>query len=254
MASLRQRIRAGRLTIGSWLSFRDPAVAEIMARSGFDWLTIDLEHSPLSFGDAADLIRVIDLCGVSPLVRLTSLDANLIKRAMDAGAHGIIVPMVNSAEDATDAVSAVHYPPAGRRGVGLARAHAYGPGFAAYRRWLGRDAIIVAQVEHHESVSALSSILGVSGVDATIVGPYDLSASMGRAGAFAHPDVAAQLRTYERVSRKAGRTMGYHVVQPDPREVKARIRRGYRFIGYSTDYILLGASSRQGVLDIRRAR
>jgi 2-dehydro-3-deoxyglucarate aldolase len=254
VASLRQRIRAGRLTIGSWLSLRDPAVAEIMARAGFDWLTVDLEHSSLSFGDAADLIRVIELCGVSPLVRLTSLDDNLIKRAMDAGAHGIIVPMVNSEADASRAVSAVHYPPKGRRGVGLARAHGYGPGFAAYRRWLGRDAIIVAQVEHHESVSALPSILGVSGVDATIVGPYDLSASVGRPGAFSHPKVAEQLRAYERVSRKLGKTMGYHVVQPDPTEVRARIRRGYRFIGYSTDYILLGASAREGVLNIRGNR
>ena len=110
------------VALGSWITLAHPAVAEIMANAGFDWLAIDLEHSVITIREAEELIRVIELSNVVPLVRLTSNNSDLIKRVMDAGAHGIIVPMVNSALDAEMAVQSIKYPPAGRRGVGLARA------------------------------------------------------------------------------------------------------------------------------------
>ena len=105
---LKQKLRSGQSTIGCWITLGNVAIAEIMARAGFDWLTVDLEHSVISIDMAGDLIRVIDLCGVAPLVRLTSNHPDQIKRVMDAGAHGIIVPMVNSAGEAERAVAAVH--------------------------------------------------------------------------------------------------------------------------------------------------
>ena len=124
-----------KLTRGSWITLAHPSIAEIQAKAGFDWLAVDLEHSVLTIREAEELIRMIDLCGVVPLVRLTSNDANQIKRVMDAGAHGVIVPMVNSALDAITAIEAVKYPPQGKRGVGLARAQDYGESFSDYWSW-----------------------------------------------------------------------------------------------------------------------
>ena len=131
--TLKQKIKNRELTIGSWITIGDPVVAEIMANAGYDWLTIDMEHSVISLEAAQDLIRCIALCGVDPLVRVGNNDPTIIKRVMDAGAHGVIVPMVNTRQDAINAVNAVKYPPQGTRGVGLARAQKYGNGFDEYK-------------------------------------------------------------------------------------------------------------------------
>ena len=133
--NLKKRLLARELTIGSWITIGNPVVAEVMANVGYDWLTIDMEHSAITMENAQDIIRVIDLCGVVPLVRVGHNDPNLIKRVMDAGAHGVIVPMVNSRDEAEKAVRSVKYPPLGFRGVGLARAQKYGMDFEDYKKW-----------------------------------------------------------------------------------------------------------------------
>ena len=122
---LKRKLSQNEITIGSWITLAHPAIAEIMACAGFDWLVVDLEHSVITIKEAEELIRVINLCGVVPLVRLSINDSVQIKRVMDAGAHGIIVPMVNNRAEADTAVAAVYYPPKGTRGVGLARAQGY---------------------------------------------------------------------------------------------------------------------------------
>src|SRR3990167_11155409 len=120
------------ISFGSWITLAHPAIAEIMAKAGFEWLVIDLEHSVITIREAEELIRVISLCGVKPYVRLTANDPNQIKRVMDAGAEGIIVPMVKSFNDVKWAADAMFYPPKGSRSVGLARAQQYGVGFKTY--------------------------------------------------------------------------------------------------------------------------
>src|SRR3990172_7659368 len=179
MISLKNKLKKKELTIGSWITFANSAIAEIMAKAGFDWLTVDMEHSSLTISQAQQLIQTIELCGVAPLVRVGENNPNLIKRVMDAGSHGVIVPMVNSKEEANNAVNAVKYPPTGKRGVGLARAQGYGTTFEKYKDWVDRDSIVVIQIEHIEAVENLKDILSVSGIDAFIVGPYDLSGSLG---------------------------------------------------------------------------
>ena len=121
-----------KVTIGTWITLAHPSIAEIMAASGFDWIAIDLEHSVITIREAEELIRVINLSGVTSLVRLTSNDPNQITRVMDAGSCGVIVPMVKSIEDVKQAVAAVKYPPYGNRSVGLARAQEYGQSFSEY--------------------------------------------------------------------------------------------------------------------------
>ncbi len=155
LGTLRKKINSKKLTLGSWITLGHPAIAEIMANAGFDWLVVDLEHSVIDLEMASDLIRTIDLCGTAPLVRLTSNDQNQIKRVMDAGAHGIIVPMVNTPAEAVMAVAATRYSPVGSRGVGLARAQGYGANFQDYLKWQSEGPVVIVQIEHKGAVDQL---------------------------------------------------------------------------------------------------
>ena len=171
-------------TIGSWITLAHPAIAEIMCKSGFDWLTVDLEHSVITIREAEELIRIIHLSNVSPFVRLTNNDENQIKRVMDAGAHGIIVPMVKTKSDAEKAIKYVKYPPLGIRGVGLARAQGYGSEFKEYNKWLKNEVKIIVQIEHVDSINNLNDIISLKHINGIFIGPYDLSASLGIPGDF----------------------------------------------------------------------
>ncbi|MFZ4801201.1 MAG: HpcH/HpaI aldolase family protein [Chlorobium sp.] len=249
--SLKKALREKQLTIGSWITLAHPAIAEIMADAGFDWLTVDMEHSVITIREAEELIRVITLKGKTALVRLTGNDSSQIKRVMDAGAHGVIVPMVNSREQAEAAVRAVRYPPAGTRGVGLARAQKYGAGFEEYVEWLEDESVVIAQIEHIDAINNLESILAVDGIDGTIIGPYDLSASMGKPGKFEDSDVKASIAHYEEVSVKLQKPLGYHVIPSDYTQVSARIDKGYSFVAFSTDFLFLGNVCRDQLAKIK---
>ena len=252
---LKRRLADNRLTVGTWLTLAHPAIAEIMARAGFDWLTIDMEHSVITIREAEELIRVVSLCGVPALVRLTSNDDNQIKRVMDAGASGVIVPMVNTRADAEKAVGAVNYPPRGRRGVGLARAQGYGPGFAGYREWLGGGGgVVIVMIEHIEAVRNLREILSVEGVDGYFIGPYDLSSSMGLAGQLEHPEVVAAIAEIRATAKALAKAGGVHVIEPDPARLRAFVDDGFSFIAYSLDIRMLDTAARSGLAQIDRER
>ncbi len=222
-----------------------------MAKQGFDWLAIDMEHSAITLSEAQQLIQVIELCGVTPLVRIGENNPNLIKRVMDAGAHGVIVPMVNSKEDAVNAVNAVKYPPVGKRGVGLARAQGYGLEFEKYKEWVNKSSLVVAQIEHIKAIDNLEEILKTDGIDASIIGPYDLSASLGHPGEFDRTDVKDAIKKYVETCDKLNKPAGFHVVNPDAAEVKKKIDEGFSFIGFSLDILFLGFSVRSLLKDIR---
>ncbi len=245
--NLKDKLVSNQLTIGSWITIGHPSIAEIMTKAGFDWLTVDMEHSAITIVQAQQLIQVIDLCGVTPLVRVGENNPTLIKRVMDAGAHGVIVPMVNTKEDAIKAVNAVKYPPIGARGVGLARAQGYGLEFGKYKEWVSKESVVVVQIEHIEAVNHLEEILDVDGVDGFIVGPYDLSGSLGRPGEFEHPDVIDALKRVREISKKMNVASGFHVIPPDYKEVLKKIKEGYIFIAFSLDTLFLGESCREGL-------
>lgn len=240
-----------KLSIGSWIQIGHPAVADIMASAGFDWLAVDLEHSTISLREAEEIIRVIDLKGVVPLVRLSSNNQEQIKRVMDAGAHGVIVPMVNSESEAQAAVSAVKYPPEGNRSVGLARAQGYGVRFSEYFEWQRENSIVIVQIEHIDAVDNLESILLVEGVDAYIVGPYDLSGSLQIPGQFEAPKFLESLEHIRVVAERVGVPGGVHVVEPDPQQLIQCIRDGNRFIAYGVDTRMLDTSCRIGLKTIQ---
>lgn len=254
MTSLKTKLKEGEITIGSWITLAHPSIAEIMAKAGFDWLAVDMEHSVITIREAEDLIRVIDLCGVVPLVRLSSNDSVQIKRVMDAGAHGVIVPVVNSVVQAEHAISAVQYPPQGQRGVGLARAQGYGASFGNYLDWVNKESVVIIQVEHVEAVNNLEAILAVEGVDGFIVGPYDLSGSLGVPGQFDHPLMKEAMQRIKTVGAASGKVAGIHVIEPNPEELKERITEGYRFVAYSLDIRMLDCACREGLNSIRSLR
>tara|TARA_B100000427_G_C15468662_1_gene577464 strand:+ start:431 stop:1186 length:756 start_codon:yes stop_codon:yes gene_type:complete len=234
-----------KIRIGSWITLPNPSIVEIMAKSGFDWLTVDLEHSAINITQAEELIRIIDLCGVKPLVRLTSNDSNQIKRVMDSGSHGIIVPMVNSLADIESAYKALKYPPQGIRGVGLARAQGYGAEFNKYFKWQESEPLLVAQIEHIDAVNNLEEIFSFQYLDAFIVGPYDLSCSLGIPGQFNHPKYIESILHIEEVSSKKKIPKGIHIIEPDLEEINLRIKEGYQMIAYSLDFRMIDSQCRK---------
>jgi 2-dehydro-3-deoxyglucarate aldolase len=245
--SLKNKLRANALTIGSWITLGHPSIAEILASAGYDWLVVDLEHTTISIEQAGELIRVIDLCGVAPLVRLTSNHPDQIKRVMDAGAHGIVVPMVNSVDDAVHAVAATRYAPQGIRGVGLARAQKYGNGFSDYLQWQSDGPVVIVQIEHKDALDHLEAIFSVPGLDGFIIGPYDLSCSMGMPGEFERSEFKAAMNQILATGLRMKFPAGLHIVEPDPARLRQVIEEGYRFIAYSVDMRMLDVSARVGV-------
>ncbi|MCP3995470.1 MAG: 2,4-dihydroxyhept-2-ene-1,7-dioic acid aldolase [bacterium] len=254
MPTLRDKIDTGKPTVGSWIQLGDEALTEMLATGGFDWLCIDLEHTTISIDQAGKIIRVADLAGCPTLVRLSSHDPAQIKRVLDAGATGIIAPMVNTAEQAAHIVSASTYPPRGSRGVGLARAQQYGVGFPEYLKRMERDLVCIMQVEHIDGVDNLDEILAVEGVDGFFIGPYDLSASLGHPGSFDHPDVVAAMERVANVVKRPGVLAGVHVVEPDPSRLQEMIDAGYGFIAYASDMLFFAHHLESVGADIKRVR
>jgi len=241
MNQVKNKLKQKKPTFGSWITIGNPIVAELMANSGFEWLTIDMEHSVITLDVAQDLIRIIELSGCVPLVRVSENNPVMIKRVMDAGAHGVIVPMVNTKEEAEQAVKSVRYPPEGFRGVGLARAQKYGFDFEGYKKWLAKESIVIVQIEHVDAVKNLKEILAVKGVDGYIVGPYDISGSLGIPGEFENPKFKKIIKEVMDVGKTSKKSAGFHVIPPDKKEVKKIMNMGYTFIAVSLDTLFLGS-------------
>ncbi len=227
-------------TYGCWLTIPHILIPEILAPAGFDWLTVDMEHSSIDLGDLLPLILSIEANGMVPLVRVGELNPNLIKRVMDAGAYGVIVADIRTREQAETAVASVKYPPEGNRGVGLYRAQKFGRGFDEYKHWLATESIVIVQIEHIEAVKKIDEIFETPGLDAFMVGPYDLSASLGKPGDFDAPEVKDALKTVMNAASRHNITAGFHSVSSDPEAALQRREQGYRFIAFSVDSIFLG--------------
>lgn len=249
--SLRHALQSGRPTLGSWIQFGDPGSTEIMAKAGFDWLAVDLEHSMIDLAGAFALIQVIELAGCTPLVRLSANDPVQARRVMDAGAWGVIIPAVQSGDEARRAVEAVKYPPHGTRGVGLGRAHGYGARFAEYLRECSECSVVIPMIEHKDAVDRVDEILRVDGVDAVFIGPYDLSTSYGVAGQLDHPRVLDAMRRIVEAARVVGKVAGIHVVHPPITQVADRLSEGFRLIAYGGDMLFLAPAAREAGAQLR---
>ncbi len=235
------RLRAGELLRGTMLTLPSPEVADMVSRCGFDWLFLDGEHgSPTTLEWQRLLMAIGGRC--ASLLRVPVLGEAPIKTALDLGVDGIIVPMVNSAQQAREAVAWSRYPPAGRRGIGLARAQGYGLEFADYMEHANERLAVVVQAEHIDAVDNIEEIAAVEGLDAVFVGPYDLSASLGKTGAVDDPEVVAAIDRVTRVCRAHGLALGYFGVSAE--SVLPYVERGFNLICAGTDagFVTAGAS------------
>ena len=234
-----------KVQLGSWITLFHPSIAEVMADAGFDWLCVDMEHSVIELNHAQMLIAAIQSKGLEAYVRVGENNARIIKRVLDAGADGIIVPSVNSARDAKKAILATYYPPLGKRGVGLARAQGYGFDFENYREGKAKRIKLIAQIEHINAIEELHEIITLDEINGTLIGPYDLSGSMGKPGRYHDDDVKEALERYETIALKYDKWVGFHVVQPDYELLMDKIKKGYNFLGFGLDTLFLGTKCRE---------
>jgi len=233
--SFRTRLRSGERLVAPLLTLNAPAVTELMAAVGFDWLFIDAEHAPL---EPFQMQALLQGAGATPcVIRLPSGDEVPIKKALDIGAAGIIAPQVNSADHANRIVQAAKYAPIGQRGLGIARAHGYGLKVREYLQTANDDIAVIVQAEHRDAVEHIREIVRVDGVDGVLIGPYDLSASLGRPGAVDHPEVQQAIERVRTACAEARLPIGIFGLTAEA--VQPYIRQGFTMIVVGVDTVLL---------------
>lgn len=235
---IRKKLGEGNTSIGSWMQIPNSSVAEIMGQSGYDWVAADMEHGSIGIHQLPDLFRALELGGTLPLARIAQGEIKDCKQVLDAGAGGVIVPMVENADQLSKVRDACRWPDAGTRGVGFSRANLFGKHFDAYYEE-AQAPILVAMIEHYQAIDNLEEILAVEGLDAVFIGPYDLSASMGITAQFESSEFVAVMEKILTQCSKHHISCGLHVVKPDADTLKLRIEEGYNFIAYSIDAVFL---------------
>jgi len=249
--SLKKRLRAGEITFGAWLSFSAPAVAEIMAGIGFDWVLIDTEHAPFSLESLTCVLMAFNGQPTVPIVRIPNNDIVIIKQILDLGAGGILVPNVRSPEEARQAVAACKYPPEGSRGFGPRRASDYYRQTEKYVR-LANDSLIVAiQIEHDEGVKTAREIMEIPGIDVVLLGPMDLSASFGLLGQLEHPKVIEAIEKVIAEAHRAQLPVGIPIDAP-PDVVAHWVSKGCQFVIVGEDHSFLRRTATQTLAQFRR--
>jgi len=236
--NIRQNLKNGENSVGSWMQIPNASIAEIMGQAGYDWVAVDMEHGAISVHQLPDLFRALELGETLPLARVAQGEAKDCKQALDAGAGGVIVPMVESAEQLEKVRDVVRWPPAGKRGVAFSRGNLFGKKFDEYIEE-AQQPLMVAMIEHIDAIESLEDILKVEGLDAILIGPYDLSASMRLTAQFDHPEFLQVMKKIKDSSDKARMPCGEHVVAPSADELQEKIDSGYRFIAYSIDSVFL---------------
>lgn len=232
----RAALKSGRSSVGTWLALPDPTLAGLMSTTGFEWLTIELEHSPATMETAADCFAIIAASGCVPLARVPWNSVENIKRVLDTGAWGVVVPMVNTRAEAEAVVKAARYRPIGERSVG-GQLHAarFATDGATYYARANDEILVVVMAEHVEAIRNIDDILSVPGIDAVFVGPNDLHASMGLAPAFdsESPEFHAALRKVFESARAHGVAPGIHVA--DTAMARHRLDEGWQMIAVASE-------------------
>lgn len=238
MNPVKQRLAAGQPALGVLLSMPSPQLAQTLAASGLDWLFIDMEHGPIDFADCHALIAATQGTACAPLVRVPSDNLAAARPVLDAGAYGLIFPMVLGAPQATEALGYLRYPPVGTRGVGPVYApQRWGLSMADYLASANEDLAAFVLIEHIEAVRNVEAILAVPGIDVALIAPYDLSASMGHAGDLQHPEVADAIARAERAILASPAALGG--LASSAEDARAKLERGYRVVLLGIDVFLI---------------
>ena len=247
--SLKKKLADGEVLIGTIVSLSASEVAEMLSLAGFDWLFVDMEHGAL---DLVNLQHIVQ--AASPftpcLIRTPSKDDVWIKKTLDIGAAGIIIPHIMSAEDVETVVNLSKYPPDGSRSAGIARAHGYGIKFQEYVEHANDDTALVIQIEDIEAVNNIESIVKVPGVDVIFIGPFDLSGSMGKLGQIDDADVRQAIATVRETAVNAGLPVG--IFAPTVNIAKPFIAEGFQLVAVATDTLLLAESAKKTLDALKR--
>lgn len=235
-------LRAGRRLLGTIVTLPSPEIAEGLARCGYDWLWIDMEHSALSLRETGALL-VACAGRAAGLVRIPPQDPVRICQVLDLGADGIIVPRIRTAAEAAAVVDAAKYPPGGQRGVGLGRANGFGLEFEGYMARANSATAVVVQIENGDAVRHVEEILSVPGVDAALIGPYDLSASLGVPGGVNLPEVQEAMERVRRAGEERRIPIGIFTLSPE--DARRHLDRGYRFVAVGVDAHFLMTAARR---------
>jgi 2-dehydro-3-deoxyglucarate aldolase/4-hydroxy-2-oxoheptanedioate aldolase len=249
---LKARLKANAKLAGAWCQLASPMTAELLSKAGFDWLLLDLEHGP---GDALNLISQIQAMASGPalpVVRAPWNDFVAIKRILDAGAYGVIIPYVNTPAEAQAAVRACKYPPQGIRGIAASpRISGYGMNLDRYLQRANDELLIITQVETAQAVDHLPEILRTEGLDGVFIGPMDLAASMGHLGNPAHPEVQATIRRIEDTVLPTGKTLC--TLTPGFEQAKVLFDKGYKMVTLMADGVALAKTAHDQVTRFRNA-
>ena len=247
----RRALLERRVTLGTWIQIGHPAVAEVLANAGFEWIAADMEHTDIDNAGFAALARAMHGRGVAPLARVRENDTLAIRQVLDLGAQGVIVPLVHTADDAERAVRAAKYPPRGVRGFCFSRMNNWGVDFAAYAATANADVAVVAMIETRQGVENIDAILAVDGVDGVFLGPYDLSGSYGVPGETAHEQVKAACRRVVEACRAASKAAGLHVVIPTEAAIAQALKDGFTFLALGVDIVFLNTGARDALSQAR---
>ncbi|UCH57787.1 MAG: 4-hydroxy-2-oxo-heptane-1,7-dioate aldolase [Candidatus Bathyarchaeota archaeon] len=240
---LKRRLKRGEQVYGTWITLESPMAAEMMSTLGFDYFVFDTEHSPLGIYQAQTLMQAMRGDTTTPIVRAWWNDIVAIKRALDIGAYGVVVPWVNNREQAELAVKATRYAPKGLRGCGPRRASMFDPD---YYQTVDEEILVICQIETEEAVENIDDIVSVEGVDVSYIGPADLSASYGHLGNQSHPNVQEAIDRVYDATKAAGKAAGIHM--GSGKTIEERIKKGYNLITIGNDLTYL----KKGVLEQRK--
>jgi 2-keto-3-deoxy-L-rhamnonate aldolase RhmA len=247
--SFQQRLKQGDLLIGTFMTLPSPEIAEIFVETGYDWLFVDMEHTTL---DIEDVQRILQAVGekCSCIVRVPSNDETWLKKVLDAGADGVIIPHVNTADEVRQIVKNCLYPPEGSRSVGLSRAQKYGLQFEDYVKNANQTVAIIPQVEHIDGVKNIEEIVKVPGISAVFIGPYDLSGSLGKLGEVKDSQVQKSITSIKDACREAELPVG--IFSMDAEAVSSYIEQGFTLITVGMDILFIGESSKETLRKLRK--
>ena len=242
-----ERLRKGDLLIGILISLPSPEIAEILSHTGYDWLFIDAEHGAFNPQQTQPMLQA---AGDTPcVIRVPAGDDVWIKKALDIGAAGIIVPQVHTAEQAEQIINQCKYSPVGNRGVGIGRAHTYGLNFENTIKHANDETAVILQAESQKAIDNIEEIVKVPGLDAILIGPYDLSASLGRIGEVNHPEVQEAISRVAAVCKAANIKLGYFGVNASA--VKPAIENGFTLITVGVDTLFVIKSATESLEELK---
>jgi 2-keto-3-deoxy-L-rhamnonate aldolase RhmA len=232
------------ISCGTWVQSGSSTISEIMAHAGFDWICVDLEHADIDWNTFANIVRAVKRQGVMPMARVSENETLAIRRPLDCGAMGVIIPMINNSEEAEKAVKSAKYPPDGIRGFAFCHANEWGEEFDEYVQTANDSIAVIAMVETKKAVDNIDEILEVKGVDGVFTGPYDLSGSYGIPGRTSDPIILNAMNKVLAACKKHGKLAGQHIVLPNEENIQYAVKQGYQFLALGMDTVFAARESK----------